>query len=206
MYAQDLTLPWDYPLASKELFDALPRPDISIRETWHRVDLPASDLNQELVNWLFNRGLTVPHFDIFIQPPKWTMHIHIDQHDVYDNAAKLNFSYCDAEGYNKMRWYEAEEHTSEIKGNAGGLYRNWEPQHASMVYEHTIKTPTLVNVGKPHNVHNSTDSPRICISLPLIKTKDIPEHIDDDTKIDFLQWEDAMEIFKDCICQNTIST
>lgn len=206
MYAVDLKIPWDYPLASKEQFDAIPKPDKSVRLTWHRSDLPPSELNQDLIKWLSDRGITVPYFDIFIQPPQWRMHIHIDQHDVFDDSTKLNFAYCDAEGYNRMCWYEAHEKDSEVKGNEGGLYRNWEADTTKMIHEHFVKTPSLVNAGRPHNVFNFTDAPRICISLPMVKTEDVPEHMDENSDVKYLQWDEAVEIFKDCICQDTTST
>lgn len=206
MYALDLKLPWDFPLASIEQFNSLPKPDKTVRTTWHHTDLPATDLNPELLSWLEQRGITVPYYDIFIQPPKYVMHIHIDQHDVFDNATKINFAYCAGAGYNKMCWFDADEKDSEVRGNAGGLYRNWLPDFTKLVYEHEIAKPSLVNVGKPHNVCNMTDEPRYCISLVMVKTEDIPAHMNEDSVVRYLQWDDAVKIFGDCICQDTIST
>ena len=205
MFATDLKIPWDYPLASKEQFDALPRPDKTVRSTWHLPDLPPSDLNPHLLQWFKERGIHIPYYDIFIQPPQYVMHIHIDQHDVFDNATKMNFSYCSGTGFNKMCWFDAKEEDSQIRGNAGGLYRNWLPDYTTMVYDHEIATPSLVNVGKPHNVVNMTNEARICISIVMVKQSEVPDHIDDNTVVPYLQWGEAVEIFKDCICQDTTS-
>lgn len=190
-YAVDLDIPFKSPLRSKEQFDAIPRPTIDIRKTWQRSDLDPSELSDEFLSWLDSHGLATITWDIFIQPPQWEMHIHIDQHNVFDNATKLNFAWCD--GDSKMCWYEAEEETSLVKGNAGGLYRGWDKQQTKKIYEHTIGTPSLVNAGIPHNVINKNNSPRICVSVPLVKKEDLSSHTEETLR--YLQWDDAVKIF-----------
>ncbi len=192
-YAVDLEIPYTFPLKSKEQFDNIPRPPLGTRKTWHLTDLDPKELNEDFLSWLDSLGLVTLYWDIFIQPPKWEMHVHIDQHDSFEDVAKLNFAWCDGVGYSKMRWYDADESSSTIKGNAGGLYRNWDKQLAKFVYEHQILTPTLVNPGKPHNIINDTDHPRICVSIPLIKKSDVEFHTENNLK--YLTWDDALEIF-----------
>lgn len=209
MYAVDLKIPFDFPspLRNIEQFNNIPKPDAHVRETWHRVDLDPSQLDPNLISWLAEKGISVPVWDIFCQPPQFSMHIHIDQHDVFDNATKLNFAYSDAKtGTNAMRWYSASEEDSTVKKNAGGWYRSWSPENVDLIHSHNIGTPSLVNAGKPHNVVNLTDKPRICISLILVKTVDVPENLDDASFVKYLQWDEAVEIFKEYICQTTTST
>jgi hypothetical protein len=196
-YAVDLEIPFKFPLRDKEQFDAIPKPTVGIKNTWHRSDLLPEELNSDFVSWLDSLGLVVPSWDIFIQPPQWEMHIHIDQHDSFLDAAKLNFAWYETDGYSNMCWYHAEEKDSTIRGNAGGLYRNWEKQVSQLIYEHRVGLPTLINAGLPHNVINKTDGYRICVSVPLVR-KDLIHLMSDDNVL-YLTWDDALEIFKDYI-------
>jgi hypothetical protein len=195
-----------HPWCNEQYFYDIPRPHKDLKKTWHRSDLPISESNLQLKEWLEKRGITYYLFDIFIQPPQWIFKIHVDNINLMDNAVKLNFAYGTDNGYNRMCWYKTDSSKTHIISNAGGDARYWEEEDCTEVYSHSIQKPSLVNTGQPHSVKNLTDEPRICFSFPLVDMGKIDFNLDKDENplsklkdYHFLQWETAIELLKNDI-------
>lgn len=194
MYSADLNVNF-IPYNDQEWIDNLSTPPAG--KNYMLADFPKDyKTNKELLSWLDAVGVDIPFWDIFVSTPNFTMHIHNDNNDCVDNMTKLNWVYED--GYSQMVWYKLKENAQhKIYENDGmdDYALSWDHSEVEQVYSAVIGKPSLVNAGQPHNIINVSSKKRVCLSFFLIdKETDKP-----------LQWERAMELFKEYICQDTIS-
>ena len=152
--------------------------------------------NPELLSWLNSFGLEIPFWDVFVSTPDFTMHIHNDNNEGIDNMTKLNWVYED--GYSVMTWYKPKEgktHTIYENNGMEDYALSWDHSDVEQVFSTVVGKPSLVNAGQPHNIVNVSSKKRICLSFFLVEKETGKP----------LQWERAMELFKDHICQTTTS-
>jgi hypothetical protein len=130
----------------------------------------AAKLPMKLLEFLNRIGMRVAVCEIFHTPPKAKLRVHLDSGEL-NNFAKLNFCYGAAGSL--MIWYRLNDpslikSSTNICGFSYGQINEADvrPKHAQ-----SIGTPTLVNVGQPHAVFNSTNEERWVISLVLRDTK-----------------------------------
>jgi hypothetical protein len=145
------------------------------KDNHFQVDL--DDLTDDFKNWAVGIGYPVIFAELFYRPPRHTCEIHADVVAEASNAAKLNWVYHTDPDLNivnpkdeksTMIWYESTTQFNR-KNYANPLGQTYTiPKDESLcrpVYSHEIKTPSLVNVSKLHNIVNSTNYQRWCLSI-----------------------------------------
>lgn len=146
-----------------------------------------ADMEEDFKGWLNLRGLFVIAGEYFYTPPGRTLEPHSDSPHI-DDVVKLNWMEG-GEG-STMDWYELKP-GAKLKTNTTVIHTTYSyaPRHdLDHVHSATIGTPSLVNVGRIHAVHNGK-YPRYvaCVVLGDLETKQR------------LQWDKAEKIFSDCI-------
>lgn len=146
-----------------------------------------ADMSDELKGWLSLRGLYIIAGEYFYTPPGRTLEPHSDSPQIND-VVKLNWM-KGGEG-STMDWYELKPGAT-LKTNTTAIHTQYSyAPREELVHVHaaTIGSPSLVNVGRIHAVHNNK-YPRYvaCVVLGDLETKQR------------LYWDKAKKIFEDCI-------
>ena len=163
------------------VFPSYPIPDMNKH---YHARFHKSDMNGEFKDWIFSLGLGIVAGEFFYTPPGRTLEPHSDTPQITD-VAKLNWM---REGEDSvMDWYELKP-DAKLLTNTTSI--NTQYSYASKsdidrVHTATIRTPSLVNVGRIHGVRNS-DKPRYvaCVILYWPNTKQR------------LTWLEAKKIFQ----------
>ncbi len=156
--------------------DVSPDPEIMarIRNEWSRLDqrgiIPYQG-DRLVADWLGRFDLGIAYSEAFYTPPGMTLGIHTDGRDQsgpYSNRCKINWIYG-APG-SRMVWYEPT--SSDYMGKdhvtkAGTVSRVFEMEMISKVFEIEPRSPSLLNVGRPHTVVNDTPHQRWCFSYTI---------------------------------------
>jgi hypothetical protein len=124
-------------------------------------------LGEELLTLLADREIDISHSEAFHTPPKTQLPIHID-HDTIGNHVKMNFCYG-APG-SKMIWWTLKDPTKVPAyrySTIGTKYIGFSMSECRTVKQTEIGRPTLVNIGQPHSVINTTNEHRWVISVVL---------------------------------------
>lgn len=134
-------------------------------------------------------NVSIQHAEIFYLPPQYELSIHIDDKDAGQNHSKINWIFGAAGS--RMYWWEPNEgHAAKhYLTDIGTSYQVFDKQNCKEIWSAEVGCPSLVNVGVPHSVHNSTNEGRWCVSLMLG---------DNDTKF-ILQWDKAEQLFASLI-------
>jgi hypothetical protein len=164
--------------------------------------LSPDSVNNNLSDWLSSRGLFVHAVQVFYTTPFGTAHPHIDAPSKIDTAitnyTKLNWMKS-GEG-SLMDWYELKPNTSlysdtnyTVEATPGSTplvqgYKIAKLNDIVRTYSATIGTPSLVNTGRLHGIRN-LDEPRY-VTCVVVKQK---------STLCRLEWDDAIELFADCI-------
>lgn len=141
-------------------------------------DYPRVDV--KLTKFLRTYDLIVSKAEVFYIPPGESLPIHVDS-DSFSNNCKLNWVF----GGGEMCWFKPKEgiplryHTTPI----GSKYLLFAAGDCVQIYQDTVGSPSLVNVGIPHSVNNDTDAGRWCIS----------HNIDCMLLKQQIQWHDAVD-------------
>jgi hypothetical protein len=159
-YYAHLKLPFDLDLRATAKFKCNPM------ELGHALKNVA-DIDQRLIDFLAAYHIKIGHAEAFYTPPKRFLPIHVD-HDKFSDLAKMNFVYG-ANG-STMSWWELNDPNFEplVRLTSVGtkyIYVNQDDAH--MVETVQVGRPTLVNVGRPHSVSNTTPAMRFCLSLVM---------------------------------------
>lgn len=175
-------LPLEIPVAFKFPDYPVPNTQRHYHARFHK-----ADMTDEFKGWLNLRGLYVIAGEYFYTPPGQTLEPHSDSSQISD-VVKLNWMQG-GEG-STMDWYELKPGAA-LKKNITSihtLYSYASPEDLEHVHSATIGSPSLVNVGRIHAVHNG-NSPRYvaCVVLGDGETKQR------------LEWDKAEKIFGDCI-------
>ena len=122
-------------------------------------------LNPNLVDLLRSVGLRVTFIEKFRRFPNEQTQIHTD--GAGGDYVKINWV-LGSEG-STMLWYQpkpGQQKTITKNSVRNTSYISYTADEVDCVYIKEIKSPSLVQVGIPHNVHTS-DKMRLCISLVL---------------------------------------
>jgi hypothetical protein len=180
IYAVDLTVPFS-PLADYSILNQT----IAEPEIWFA---DPKNVSNEFRQWLSNHNLVMTYPPlIFYTPPGDQCGIHIDGYAIGDRAC-INFIFGGAGSL--MHWYKLNDNidiTEQVETQAGTPYTLYKPQQVTHVYSHSVKFPSIVQTGVPHNITNHTQGPRWCVSCD-ISLESKPE--------DGLTMEQALEVFK----------
>lgn len=151
---------------------------------------PWSKINKKLHRELGKLGLYIEHSEIFYSPPQEGIYIHVDT-NTFSNMTKLNFCICNP--LSVMNWFEIKEeykNKSPKETMLSTKYLKYDKHEVKKIlHTECIAGWHIVNAGIPHNSTNYTDEPRWTLSY-VIKKQMAKE---------FLEFEEAVEIFKDYI-------
>jgi hypothetical protein len=175
-YYADLDL--NVPLFKSHVdIDALPKNSLSKL-------IPSEEyISDELTELLSTLDVYIKSVEIFYCKPHHTGGIHVDAEG--GDFVKINYVFGGTGSL--MNWYTVKPDQIPNFGMtpANTFYWNWKPEQVIPIHSHVVKFPTLVQVGKPHQV-NTTDEARLCVSL-IVGTKSTGK---------FIKFEDAYNIFK----------
>jgi hypothetical protein len=145
----------------------------------HKIfQLDITALNPELIDWFLSKGMNIKAY-IFLTPPLKKSLIHIDGNTLHDCWA-MNWSWGSED--HAMHWYTPNTNISSDSGatGAGTTYKSWGSDEVTRVASTKIDSPTICNIGSPHQVENYSTTNRWSISIrPQI----------------FTRWETAMTVF-----------
>jgi len=180
-YAFDLQLPFKSPLTDMSVIHRDgSEPDIFF--------IDHKDVSEEYLNWIDEQGLVMTYPPlIFYTPVKHQIGIHIDGPGELIDRACMNW--CVQGVGSLMHWYDVKDGRSpfeETNTQAGTPYTQYHPKDLNHLHSQTVKWPTVVQTGIPHNVTNSVWEPRWVISCDL-SFKDRPN--------DGLTINEAKELF-----------
>lgn len=176
-YCQNLNLGF---VVDHRILDTL---DVDPSRVNHFV-IPSIDKN--LINFLDERNVLIPHAEIFYIPPLRVLPLHIDN-DSLGDFCKLNFIFG-AQG-SLMQWWKPKNPNMPLNyhiNSNGTKYIQLEVNECELVWQQQVGQPGLVNAGVPHLVINCTNEPRWCMSFSLY----------DQVNKKLLQWKDALKIFE----------
>ena len=151
-------------------------------------------MNPEFIVLMSKLGIVIDHIEFFVSKPNYFTPIHRDVTNIptesYD-FIKLNYVFGGTDSL--MKWYEilndAKPYNSVIPNNQQQVYvtsDSYRINDLALIHEQTVKFPSLVQVGIPHNVQN-TNELRVCLCVVPLK---------DGKRITM---SSALEIFKDYI-------
>ena len=149
-------------------------------------------LNQDFVDFFKNRNLILAHVEVFYTVPYGKIGIHCDVPTVGD-IGKINWVYGGADSV--MQWFE----TNKLHNPAPVQFRNKPAApggpaldltsvEVDLVHSQFVISPSLVQVGKPHNMENGPTD-RFCIGAIFVSNdtnKGVPMN-------------QSIEIFKDLL-------
>ncbi|CAB4241599.1 hypothetical protein UFOVP71_137 [uncultured Caudovirales phage] len=140
-------------------------------------------ISDELIELFSTLNVYIRSVEIFYCNPHHVGGIHVDADG--GDFVKINYVFG-GEG-SLMNWYAVKPNQTPKFGTTPvrTFYWNWKPEQVDLVHSHTVKFPTLVQVGKPHQV-NTTDEARLCVSI-IVANKATGK---------FIRFEDAYNTFK----------
>jgi hypothetical protein len=178
-----LKLPFDPDVRELAVFEDAPSLQLG------HVPRDATRLDPRLLELFSERDIGISHCEAFHTPPNRWLPIHID-HDRIGNMTKLNF--CFGAKGSKMTWWAPRDPTKipEYRISViGTKYIYFDMKDCRIVGQTEIGQPTLVNVGQPHSVMNSTKEHRWVLSIVLW----------DKRNNTLLEMPEAHERFKDLV-------
>jgi hypothetical protein len=143
-----------------------PRVDINKFKQRYHTKGHISDINPTLLNFLYKKRLSVPLVEAFYSEPNYTMKIHIDT--VPGDFTKLNWAFGGQDSL--MHWYRVKENIPVIQKTnmIGKGYSEYTADQVELCHSEAIGTPSIVQVGVPHNITNPFED-RLCICLVILK-------------------------------------
>lgn len=146
-------------------------------------------INQDMKIFFNTLGLEIYFAGLFTTIGKINTTIHLDGHNL-GNHAKLNWVISSNHDH-KMNWYKVKDNiqlTPSIRHSEKDLpkreYVNFLENEVEYIDSHTVKFPSLINAGLPHNVSNNGGI-RKCLSIAL-------KNFDKQS----ISMKDAVELFK----------
>lgn len=126
-----------------------------------------SDINQEVVRILNQRGLSIYSVEIFktgYTNKRWPIHVDGPREG---DMAKINWVYgntrCD------MKWFKRKSGSlPKAKESAAGPYIEYDEHDVEEIASFNIGTTSIVQTAIPHTVVNNSEQHRYCVSLNLI--------------------------------------
>jgi hypothetical protein len=167
-------------------FDPTPRP-------YGHDLLPISDVSDELVAFLAQRGMKVGHAEIFHKPagfrPTAEIHIDVERGDF----TKLNWVWGGEDSL--MCWYKEKNPNiiKEVELNPEKTrYLGFQADEVILDYQECLQGPCVIQAGEPHNVIMGK-SARHALSLVLVDAN-LPLNWKNRRRIGI---EEAYNLFKD---------
>lgn len=152
MFCVDLSLPF-YPLQS----------NVQLEKRHANLDF-VTQVNPELVNWVYSLGLQIQVFETFYCHPNKTGGIHTDAQG--GDITKINWIICN--GPSVMNWYTVNDNIVKQpeQNSLNTLYTKYNSNEVTLVHSQEVKFPSIVQAGVPHDITNG-EHDRWCLSLVL---------------------------------------
>lgn len=151
-----------------------------------------AELDHQLTVLLENLNLKVEFAQIFYTPPGMETAIHIDGGSAENTANRTKLNWVYGAKNSTMEWWHPETNIMDntyTLSPAGTPYLMFDKNKCRRVWKAHITNPSLVNAIIPHNVNNSTNEGRWCLSIGLVT-------MDKNIRI---SWQDALVYFSDYI-------
>ena len=141
--------------------------DIKSYGTAFHIQLPISNLNPELIRLLNSLDLKILLVELFYTKPFTKTGIHIDV--TGGDYTKLNFIFGGKDSV--MIWYKSKDDIkkSTSKTLINTSYISYRQHEVDMIDKQTVKFPSIVQAGIPHNIINYSE-PRWCLSIVLVRS------------------------------------
>jgi hypothetical protein len=155
-----------------------------VKQTERHVEVNINRINPVLHATLKLLGLRVSYAECFRLKPYQENNIHTDT--VSGDYIKINWIYGGKDS--TMSWYIPNTVSSKnlMLTATGTTYENYEPNEVTMVHRQQLHSPSLVQVGVPHDVQNYSEL-RYALSLVIARS---------DKR---LTMDEALEIFRNYI-------
>lgn len=132
----------------------------------HRM-IPLTDISNEYHGFLSKFGLELVHAELFYNPPRKITNVHTDT--TGGDYSKINFVYGGAKSL--MCWHEPKPQVEPKIVEYNGINTrviNYARDEVSMVHKEHLHSPSIVQVGIPHNIIVAAEA-RWCLStVPVI--------------------------------------
>ena len=140
--------------------------DINSYGTSRHIRIPIDDINIDFLSFIKELKLNFLLAELFYTKPFSVTGIHVDVQG--GDYTKLNYVYGGTNS--KMHWYKLKETTNKSATKTpidtySILFNRFE---VDPIESQSIKFPSLVQAGIPHNVINLSE-PRYCLSVVLTK-------------------------------------
>ena len=145
---------------------------------------PNIHINPDLLKFFSEVGLYVNFAETFYMRPYANSIIHCDTKH-YTDVAKINYVFDGKDS--TMNWYHTKDDAlrNTTPSIIGSNYRKYTKEEVTLVYQHQVKFPTLIQAGVPHNVTTYSE-PRMCVSLFLMHT----------ATDKYISFSEGLELFK----------
>ena len=143
--------------------------DIKSYGTTRHTRIPMSDVNPDLISLIDRLDLKVILAELFYTKPHTITEIHIDV--TGGDYTKLNYAFNGKDSL--MMWYKPKDNLvkSISKTPINTRYISYASHEVEMIDKQSVKFPSIVQTGIPHNVINYSE-PRWCLSIVLVKNND----------------------------------
>lgn len=130
------------------------------------IKVSLNDINHDLILLLASLNLTGVWAEVFYTPPGQVTKIHVD--DAGGDYTKLNYVFGGKDSL--MYWWQQKTGVSNVAEDTeiDSQYTIYKTTDVDLIDQRSVKFPSLVQVGIPHNIENF-EEPRYCLSLVLIK-------------------------------------
>ena len=163
LYALDLRLPFETD------FRGITERECDLTKL-HQFRVHSELIPSSMHKFLAEQEIYISHAEAFYTPARQLLPIHSD--GVWPNTmTKLNF--CWGGAGSKMLWWKLKPYVEPVllTTKIGTQYSTMNAKDCITIASHTIKLPTLVNVGQPHSVFNMGSEGRWVLSLVLYDVK-----------------------------------
>ena len=135
-------------------------------EERQHINIDLININPYWINLIQTHDIEVYRVELFYGPENlpYTMGIHTDRS--YGDWGKINWVFGGAGS--QMHWYKPLSSASrEVKATAvHSNYNLFEPEEVRLIYSATISSPSIVQVGLPHNI-TTPGNERWCYSMVM---------------------------------------
>lgn len=142
------------------------------KKLYHSLISIKENINPAMLDFLAEIGLHVYYCEMFYSKPNFFSQIHIDANATRRDFTKINWVFGGEDSV--MHWYKPKHDTDrpvEYIPASKLPYSSYQHHEVDLLYSANLKTPSVVQVGIPHNITNPVED-RYCISLALATNKD----------------------------------
>jgi hypothetical protein len=143
--------------------------------------MPRDRYDAKLIDWCRSVSIEIAQIELIYTPANGWGKPHIDLHKLKD-LCKINWVYG-GEG-SVMNWYsvKSDRSGSIVNNSVSTFITTFHTDDLNKIYGCCVRGPTLLKVGIPHNVENTSDQERWAISATF-RDADSGQLLDFDTAV-----------------------